>query len=210
MRLILLGPPGAGKGTQAVRLAAHLQVPHVSTGDLFRANIKEGTSLGVRAKEFIDAGQLVPDEVTLGMLFDRIGQPDCARGFILDGFPRTMAQAVALDEHVVADAVIDLTIDTGVLMERLCGRRVCAKCAQPYHVSMGLGDNCPACGGALIQRADDNEETVSSRLTAYHEQTFPLTAYYQGRGLLVKVDADAPIDEVTQAMFAAVDNLVAG
>jgi len=203
MKLILLGPPGAGKGTQAVRLAQALSVPHVSTGDLFRDNMRSGTPLGLEARKYIDEGQLVPDEVTTGMVFDRIAADDCIDGFILDGFPRNMAQAVALEERVTPDAVLELTLDLDVLMDRLCGRRVCPGCKSVYHISFYSDKVCADCGQTLVQRSDDTPETVGKRLDAYREQTFPLTSYYAGRKVLRSVDAGQPIDDVTAQLLRA-------
>ena len=210
MKLILLGPPGAGKGTQALRLAEAYSVPHVSTGDLFRDNIRRGSSLGLQARSYIDRGQLVPDEVTTAMVFDRIAEQDCVSGFILDGYPRNMVQAIALEEVATPDAVIDLSVDFDVLKDRLCGRRVCAGCHRVYHIDMGVTDRCPACGQPLVQRNDDTPQTVIKRLEAYQEQTSPLTAYYAGRGLLVRVDGAASIDEVTRQMLAKLEAHVQG
>jgi len=207
MKLIVLGPPGAGKGTQAVRLAGSLGIPHISTGELFRANIKAETALGRKARVNIEKGQLVPDAVTLGMVFDRLVQPDCVNGFILDGFPRTMAQAVALEDRHPLDAVLDLHLGHEVLMNRLCGRRTCAECGRSFHIDLDDCSQCSSCGGCLEQRRDDTPETVERRLQTYNEQTLPLTAYYAGRGLLRTISADAPIDQVEADALAAVQKL---
>lgn len=203
MNLILLGAPGAGKGTQAVRIAAEKGIPHISTGDIFRKNIKEGTSLGLKAKSYIDRGQLVPDEVVVGIVEQRINEPDCKNGFLLDGFPRTIAQAEALDRLTDIDYVINLDVDLEKLVDRITGRRVCEKCGESYHVSTKKDDNCEKCDGKLIQRADDTEETVKSRLNVYKNETAPLIEFYKKQGVLVNVDGMQTIDEVYQAILEA-------
>ncbi len=197
MNIILLGPPGAGKGTQAVRIAEKYAIPHISTGDIFRKNIKEQTPIGVVAKSYIDKGQLVPDEVVIEIVRQRLLEEDCKNGYLLDGFPRTVPQAEALSGFTTVDTVLNLDIDLGLLMKRLTGRRVCSSCGESYHVSF-LGDatTCKKCNGELIQRADDNEETVNNRLTAYTKQTAPLISYYKGKGILKNVAAAGKIDEV--------------
>ena len=195
--IILLGPPGAGKGTQAVRIAERYGIPHISTGDIFRKNIKEQTPIGKVAKSYIDKGLLVPDEVVVEIVKNRLAEGDCKNGYLLDGFPRTIEQAERLSEITEIAAVINLDIDLGLLMKRLTGRRVCATCGESYHVDF-LGDKtlCEKCAGELVIRADDNEETVKSRLDAYVRQTKPLTDYYKKSGLLRDVDASGSIDEV--------------
>ena len=203
MNLILLGAPGAGKGTQAVRIAAEKGIPHISTGDIFRKNIKEGTPLGLKAKSYIDRGQLVPDEVVVGIVEQRINEPDCKNGFLLDGFPRTIAQAEALDRLTDIDYVINLDVDLEKLVDRITGRRVCEKCGESYHVSTKKDDNCEKCDGILIQRADDTEETVKSRLNVYKNETAPLIEFYKKQGVLVNVDGMQTIDEVYQAILEA-------
>lgn len=197
MNIILLGPPGAGKGTQAVRIAEKYSIPHISTGDIFRKNIKEQTPIGVVAKSYIDKGQLVPDEVVIEIVRQRLLEEDCKNGYLLDGFPRTVPQAEALSGFTTVDTVLNLDIDLGLLMKRLTGRRVCSSCGESYHVSF-LGDakTCKKCNGELIQRADDNEETVNNRLTAYTKQTTPLISYYKEKGILKNVAAAGKIDEV--------------
>lgn len=210
MRIILLGPPGAGKGTQAAMLVKELEVPHISTGDIFRAAIKEGTELGRKAKEYMDQGQLVPDEIVIGIVKERLTQADCKKGFILDGFPRTVPQADALQEALKnlgmdLDAVVNLTVGEDELVARLCGRRVCKKCGATYHVQFSpakIQGTCDLCGGELYQRDDDKEETIRKRLEVYTNQTTPLIQYYEGKkGLLETIQGDGKeIGEV----FAAV------
>nr|MDD6335533.1 adenylate kinase [bacterium] len=204
MKIVLLGPPGAGKGTQAVRLAQKLGLVHLSTGDLFRAHIKNQTPLGRKVKGLMDAGQLVPDDVTWQLVAQRIAEDDCAGGYILDGFPRTIRQAELLGEQETLDAVIDIEVDGDVLMHRLCGRRVCVACGAPYHTSHYTGDTCTRCGAALMQRDDDRPETVKSRLAVYEAQTAPLIAYYRERGLLRPVDGA----QETENVFAEILRLL--
>ncbi|MHB1127432.1 MAG: adenylate kinase [Bacillota bacterium] len=203
MKLLLMGPPGAGKGTQAEVLTAKLQVPHISTGDMFRNAIKEGTALGKKAKEYMDAGKLVPDEVTVGIVRERLSEPDSQQGFLLDGFPRTVPQAEALDGILgnmgrKLDAVVNISVPRENLMERLTGRRVCRNCGATYHVvfNPAPGGVCTGCGGELYQRADDTEETVKNRLDVYAAQTEPLITYYLGQGLLKEIDGEQPIEKV--------------
>lgn len=178
MKMILLGAPGAGKGTQAVRICKQFNIPHISTGDMFRENIKNGTDLGKLAKSYIDNGKLVPDEVTLAMVKDRLERSDCENGFLLDGFPRTIAQADGLKELTQLDCVLNIDVDTALLLDRITGRRICPKCAGTFHISNLTSDKCPVCGETLVQRADDNEETVKSRIDVYNAQTKPLISYY--------------------------------
>ena len=183
MNVILLGAPGAGKGTQAVRIAAAMNIPHISTGDIVRKNIKEKTPVGLKAKSYIDRGQLVPDEVVVEIVQQRIDEDDCKNGFLLDGFPRTIAQAEALDRLTNIDNVINLEVDLDKLVDRITGRRVCEKCGESYHVSTKKDDICEKCGGKLIQRADDTEETVKSRLNVYKNETAPLINFYKNQGV---------------------------
>ena len=208
--VILLGPPGAGKGTQAVRLAATLGIPHVSTGDLFRAHREEGTALGRRAQEFMDQGKLVPDELVLEMLFDRVAKKDCARGYLLDGFPRTMPQAEALAARIPRDAalqVVSLSVSDRSLVERITGRRVCRSCKNIHHVKTAppkTAGRCDRCGGELEQRTDDTEPVLRERLAVYRRQTQPVEALYRSRGLLVEVDGDRAPDAVFESLRQAV------
>lgn len=211
MRLVILGAPGAGKGTQAVNLAEKLQVPHISTGDIFRSNIKGGTPLGKLAKEYIDKGALVPDEVTIGIVKDRLQQEDCKVGFILDGFPRTIAQAESLDGILAEmgtslDYVLDLYVPDEVIIKRLSGRRVCPECNMSYHVDFSeqaRQGNCEACGAKLIQREDDREETIINRLKTYHSQTEPLIGYYKGKGKLVVAEGQVRIEDTKAQVYKA-------
>ena len=203
MKLILLGAPGAGKGTQAVRIAAAMNIPHISTGDIFRKNIKEKTPVGLKAKSYIDRGQLVPDEVVVEIVQQRIDEDDCKNGFLLDGFPRTIAQAEALDRLTNIDNVINLEVDLDKLVDRITGRRVCEKCGESYHVSTKKDDICEKCGGKLIQRADDTEETVKSRLNVYKNETAPLINFYKNQGVLKNVDGMKSIEEVFEEISKA-------
>ncbi|MET7696031.1 MULTISPECIES: adenylate kinase [unclassified Streptomyces] len=206
MRIVLVGPPGAGKGTQAAFLAQNLSIPHISTGDLFRANISQGTELGKQAKAFMDAGNLVPDEVTIGMAKDRMEQPDAENGFLLDGFPRNVSQAEALDEMLKTesmklDAVLDLEVPEDEVVKRIAGRRICRKdSSHVFHVQYKqpkAAGVCDVCGGELYQRDDDSEDTVRKRLEVYHTQTEPIIDYYKAQGLVVTISALGKVDEVT-------------
>lgn len=196
MKLVLLGAPGAGKGTQATKIAEKYGVVHISTGDIFRKNLKEGTPVGLKAKAYIDKGQLVPDEVTCEIVAERLKEADCQKGFMLDGFPRNVLQAEALEKMSDVDLVLNIAVDLGKLMARLTGRRVCAACGESYHVSTFDGSVCTKCGGNVIQRADDTEETVGKRLKVYTEQTQPLIDYYTKKGKLKSVDGMQAIDNV--------------
>ena len=205
MKLIFLGAPGAGKGTQADIFAAKLGIPTISTGNILRAAIADGTETGKKAKSFMDAGQLVPDEVILNIVKERLEQPDCQKGYILDGVPRTLAQAQALETMgVTFDKVVSLEVSDDSIVSRMSGRRVCAKCGVPYHIAAKppkVAGVCDACGGELIQRKDDAAETVLDRLRVYHAETEPLKAFYAERGLLETVKGDGgSIEETTQAV----------
>ncbi len=194
--IILLGAPGAGKGTQAALIAKEYNVPHISTGDILRRNIKEGTPLGLKAKSFIDAGALVPDEVVIGLVEDRLQQDDCKSGYILDGFPRTILQAEALDKVANIDMAIDINVPFEMIVERLGGRRVCV-CGETYHISTLDGSNvCKRCGKELFIRDDDKPETVKNRLRVYQDQTAPLIDYYNAQGKLVNIDAVGSIQDI--------------
>ena len=207
MKLILLGAPGAGKGTQAERLCKELNIPTISTGNILRAAIKNGTPTGMKAKSFMDAGKLVPDEVIIGIITERLAEPDCAGGYILDGVPRTIAQAEALEKAgIVFDDVVSIEISDEVIMERMSGRRVCEHCGASYHlvaVPPKQEGICDKCGGKLVQRKDDAPETVKARLEVYHKETEPLKAFYAQRGLLKSVENQATVEETSQAILHA-------
>jgi len=205
MRLILVGPPGAGKGTQAVHLASHFAIPHISTGDIFRENIKGGTELGKLAKSYTDAGNLVPDSVTNEMIADRLTNPDTVNGFLLDGYPRNIGQAEYLHNHLSEinkplDAVLEFTLDNDALIKRLAGRRVCRSCSTPFHVDFEkpqVEGVCDRCGGELYQRADDQEDVISHRLNVYVEQTEPIINYYKEKNLLRSISAEGSVSEIS-------------
>ena len=205
MKLILLGAPGAGKGTQAERLCKELNIPTISTGNILRAAIKNGTPTGMKAKSFMDAGQLVPDEVIIGIITERLAEADCANGYILDGVPRTIAQAEALEKAGINfDAVVSIEISDEEIMERMGNRRVCEDCGASYHlvaVPPKTPGVCDSCGGKLVQRKDDAPETVKARLEVYHKETEPLKAFYAQRGLLKPVENRASVSEMTQAIL---------
>lgn len=210
MNILFMGPPGAGKGTQAERIVETFDIPHISTGDAFRLAMKQGTPLGQKAKEYVDQGLLVPDDVTNGIVRERLQQSDCERGFLLDGFPRTLAQAEALDGMLAdmgrkIDHVINLKVDRSLLLARLTGRRICKACGATYHVLFNPPKQegvCDKCGGELYQRSDDTEEKVGTRLDEYISKTAPLLAYYEGKGLLREVDGEKEIDTVTSEIVS--------
>ena len=206
MKLILLGAPGAGKGTQATRLADHFAIPHISTGDIFRHNLKEETPLGLKAKAYMDQGLLVPDELTIDLVMDRLSKDDCQNGYILDGFPRTIAQAKALDDRTTIDAAIDVEVPDENIVRRMAGRRVCPNCGEPYHTEYKVPAKegiCDRCGSELIIRKDDEPETVLKRLTGYHDQPAPLIGHYREFGKLVSVDGTQSVEAVTEAIINA-------
>ena len=210
MKLLITGRPGAGKGTQAVNIKEYYNIPHISTGDMFRAAMKAGTKMGLLAKSYMEKGQLVPDEVTIGIVEDRLSEADCKDGFLLDGFPRNLAQAEALDKFLTKngiklDAVLDVNVAQSVLVRRMVGRRVCKNCGATYHVEFNkpLKDGiCDNCGSNLIQRPDDTEATAVNRLAVYDEQTAPLLDYYKKQGILKTVDGDQPFDKVFEDIKA--------
>ncbi len=217
MRVILMGPPGAGKGTQADLLINKLGILHISTGDMFRKALKEKTSLGLEAKKYMDAGELVPDNVTVGIVKERLAEPDCTKGFLLDGFPRTIPQADALGSTleelgVSLDKVINIAVDRDVLLQRLTGRRVCKECGATFHVAFNppkAKDVCDDCGGGLYQRSDDTVETVNNRLLVYEEQTAPLIDYYRKKDLLLEVNGDQEVEQVTDDILRALGRVKA-
>lgn len=208
MKIIMLGAPGAGKGTQAKKIADKYQIPHISTGDIFRANIKEGTELGMKAKQFMDQGLLVPDEVTIGMLLDRIHKADCTNGYVLDGFPRTIPQAESLTKALAEigekiDYAIDVDVPDENIVSRMSGRRACIKCGATYHTAFAPSKAegiCDVCGDSLVLREDDKPETVQKRLSVYHEQTQPLISYYKKAGVLKSVDGTQEMNAVFQSI----------
>ncbi|MCR5833762.1 MAG: adenylate kinase [Selenomonadaceae bacterium] len=205
MQLLMMGPPGAGKGTQAAKLVKQFKIPQISTGDMFRAAVKEGTELGKQAKACMEAGKLVPDEVTIGIVRERLAKDDCKGGFILDGFPRTVEQADALTKILnelgkKLTRVLNIHVPAEDLIERAVGRRICKKCGATYHVKFNppKGANCDECGGELYQRGDDNEETMKNRLGVYEASTRPLIDYYKIAGVYTEIDGRQPIDKVTE------------
>jgi adenylate kinase len=211
MRLVLVGPPGAGKGTQAEFISAHLSVPKISTGDIFRANVSQGTPLGKEAKKYMDAGDLVPDEITIGMVVSRLEEDDARKGFLLDGFPRNVPQAKTFSDMLLSggtplDVVLELVVDDDEVVRRLSGRRTCRNCGHIWHLDFdppSADGVCDICGGELFQRDDDKPETIRHRLEVYYEQTAPLVGYYAEAGVLVGIDAMGPVDDVTERALAA-------
>ena len=209
MRLVLVGPPGAGKGTQAVFLAEHYSIPHISTGDIFRANLKDGTPIGQEAKGFMDRGELVPDSVTNAMVKDRLAHDDVANGFLLDGFPRNVVQAEVLrailaEQKSPLDAVLELNIADSEIIERLSSRLTCRGCGAPAPAS---AQACAACGGELYQREDDKAEVIARRLEVYNEQTAPIIAFYRGEGLLITISATGAVSEITERATTALSRI---
>lgn len=210
MKIVMLGAPGAGKGTQAIKIADKYDIPHISTGDIFRSNIKGGTELGQKAKSYIDKGELVPDEVTIGMLLDRIAQDDCKNGYVLDGFPRTIPQAESLTEALKSqgdqiDFALNIDVPDEAIIERMSGRRACPKCGATYHIVYAAPKTeniCDKCGTELIIRSDDKPETVKDRLNVYHQQTEPLIAYYKTAGVLREVDGTQELPKVFEDVIA--------
>lgn len=209
MNIILLGPPGAGKGTQAKMLVNEFGIPHISTGDMFRAAIKQGTEVGLKAKAIMDAGQLVPDEITIDLVQERLGQEDCAAGFLLDGFPRTVPQAKALDWILKelgcsVDAAVNIDVANEAIITRMAGRRVCRQCGASYHLEFNPpkeAGKCDLCGGELYQRSDDSEETVRNRLKVYTEQTEPLLAYYEKQGVVLNINGNQEMARVFRDIY---------
>ena len=214
MKIIMLGAPGAGKGTQAKRIAAKYEIPHISTGDIFRANIKNQTELGRKAKEYMDQGMLVPDELTLELIMDRFTNDDCKNGYVLDGFPRTIPQAEALtkalaDKQDAVDYAINVDVPDEAIVSRMSGRRACLACGGTYHIKFNptkVEGVCDACGGELVLRNDDKPETVQKRLDVYHEQTQPLIDYYQSQNILKEVDGTLDMEEVFQAIVKILED----
>ena len=210
MNLILLGAPGAGKGTQAEKICEHYNIPAISTGNIIRAALKNGTEMGLKAKSYMDAGQLVPDEVVIGIIKDRLAEDDCKGGFILDGFPRTIPQAQALEDMGInIDKVVDIEVPDETITARLSGRRVCAKCGNSYHMIYKfpkVEGVCDACGGELVQRKDDAPETVKARLVEYHEMTEPLKDFYGKLGKLKIVEGQEEVEDTTALVFAALED----
>ena len=214
MKLLIMGRPGAGKGTQAVNIREYYNIPHISTGDMFRARMKNQTKLGMLAKSYMEKGDLVPDEVTIGIVEERLAEPDCANGFLLDGFPRTIAQAEAFDKFlksngVKLDAALNVDVDASILIRRMVGRRVCKTCGATYHVEFNpskVSGVCDNCGSPLIQRPDDTEETAVNRLKTYDEQTAPLLDFYSKQNLLKTVNGDQDVDKVFNDIKATLGN----
>ncbi len=204
MKIILLGAPGSGKGTQATNVAKTFDIPHISTGDLFRDNIKNQTPLGLKVKAIIDAGNLCPDDLTFELVKDRLNKPDCANGYLLDGFPRNLYQAKALDEFNAPDKVVEINVDFAKIEKRITGRRSCPACGGTFHIDfIGNVTKCPTCGGELITRKDDTAETVKNRLSVYSSQTAPLIDYYGEQNKLIVIDGNGEIEKVSEAIKLA-------
>ena len=207
MKIILLGAPGSGKGTQAQEITKSYGLPHISTGDIFRSNIKNMTPLGVKVKALMDEGKLCPDDITIALVKDRLSEPDCKNGYLLDGFPRDLNQARALDEFAAPDLVIDIDVDLGLIERRITGRRSCPKCGGTFHID-NIGDTkiCPICGAELVTRKDDNPETVKDRLSVYERQTRPLEEFYGKQGKLAKVNGNLAVTEVFSEIKKILDD----
>jgi adenylate kinase len=213
MKLVIFGPPSAGKGTQAQKLSKKYSVPQIATGDLLREHVAKKTPIGIKVKEILDQGKLGPDDLIVQMIKDRVSQPDCKDGYLLDGFPRTLNQAKHLEKMADIDVVLNIGVDTELLVERAVGRRICPKCASVYHVEFNppkMEGTCDKCGSQLIQRDDDKEETVRKRLNVYREQTEPLIEYYKKKGKLVDIDGSLGIDGVFEQMVRAISRLNLG
>jgi adenylate kinase len=215
MQIVLFGPPGAGKGTQAKFLSEEFNIPHISTGDILRENVKKGTALGIKARSYMDKGELVPDQLLNDLVRSRLEEPDTKKGFLLDGYPRTIPQAKALDEIMddlnrKLSAVVNIDVGTGALVKRLSGRRICRSCGASYHVSFNppkVKDTCDMCAGELYQRADDTEEAIKNRLAVYKKQTQPVLDYYKKKGVLIDIDGDREIEEVKADVIKALEKL---
>lgn len=206
MKLIFLGPPGAGKGTQAMGVSARLNVPHISTGDMLRSAVKNETPVGLKARKYMEAGQLVPDDILVEMVKERLSMDDCLNGYLLDGFPRTVEQAEALDKISAPDAVVNIVVEDEKLLSRLTGRRICEKCHGTFHISTLENEQvCPVCEGKLFRRDDDHPETIKERLKVYHESTAPLIGYYTNNGKLKSVDGDKRPEDVCKAILASLE-----
>jgi adenylate kinase len=216
VRLVLVGPPGAGKGTQAQFISSHLSIPKISTGDIFRDNVSHGTALGRRAQAYMERGDLVPDEVTIAMVSDRLADDDTAAGFLLDGFPRNVPQAETLKKMLLAwdtrlDVVLELVVDDDEVVRRLSGRRTCRRCGRVWHATFdppARPDICDDCGGELFQRDDDREDTIRHRLEVYQQQTSPLISFYADEGILLGLDATGPVDEITERALSALRRFI--
>ncbi len=216
MRIVLVGPPGAGKGTQAQFIASHLAIPKISTGDIFRSNVSTGTGLGKKARAFMDRGDLVPDEVTIAMVHSRLQEPDAQAGFLLDGFPRNVPQAETLKKlltewEIRLDIVLELVVDDDEVVRRLSGRRTCRRCGHVWHVLFdppARAETCDDCGGELFQRDDDREETIRHRVDVYQQQTSPLISFYADEGILLGIDATGPVEEITDRSLSALRRFI--
>lgn len=207
IKLMFLGPPGAGKGTQAKEISEKKSIAHISTGDMLRDEMKRGTELGNKAKAVMEAGELVSDEIIIAMVESRLSKADCANGFLLDGFPRTLEQARALDKIVSLDLCVNIDVPNEYLVNRICSRRVCQTCGGTYSAKYIKSEICEACGGTLIQRADDTEETVRNRIAVYEKQTRPLIDFYNGKGIVINIDGTGSVESVTDAILSALEHI---